>query len=66
MSDREYVQSLADRADKRFEGKGPRVGTQKHKYAEQVHKRYQRMTGERRHMEAEKRFDKEVVLGKKR
>ena len=58
MSDREYVQSLADRADKRFEGKGPRVGTKKHKYAEQVHKRYQRMTGERRHMEAEKRFNK--------
>ncbi|MBX3487556.1 MAG: hypothetical protein KF798_06615 [Candidatus Paracaedibacteraceae bacterium] len=56
MSDREYVQSLADRADKRFDGKGSRVGTQKHKYAEQVHKRYQRMTGERRHMEAEKRF----------
>lgn len=58
MSDREYVQSLADRADKRFEGKGPRVGTQKHKYAEQVHKRYQRMTGERQHIEAEKRFSK--------
>ena len=56
MSDREYVQSLADRADKRFEGKGPRVGTDKHTYSQRVHERYQRMTGERPHMEAEKRF----------
>ncbi len=56
MTDEEYVQSLADRADKRFGGKGPRVGTQKHGYAQRVHERYQRMTGEREHLEAEKRF----------
>jgi len=57
MTDRELVQSLADRAERKIgSGKGPLVGQQKHKYAEETMKRYQKMTGERAHIAVEARF----------
>ena len=54
MSTEEFAQSLADRAEKTLgKGKGPELGTQKHKYAEKLGERYQQMTGDKMHLEFE-------------
>jgi hypothetical protein len=47
MTDHEFAQSLANRAERIVEGKGPVVGTAKHGYVKKLAERYQRMTGER-------------------
>ena len=54
MSDHEFAQNIANRAETKLgTGKGPDLGRKKHKYAERVTKRYQRMTGERSELVAE-------------
>lgn len=58
MADREFVQNIANRADKINPGNGPRVGTQKHKYAQKIGERYQRMTGEKGDLKFETRYIK--------
>lgn len=54
--DDKFVQRLADKADRKYPGRGPRVGQLKHKWAERLLKRYQEMTGEKPHLHGEKRF----------
>ena len=56
MTDHEFTQSLCNRADMKYEGKGPRVGTDKHRYAENLGKRYQKITGERESLQFEQRY----------
>ncbi len=57
MSDHELAQTLANRADKTALGEfGAAVGKQKHDYAEKVFNRYQKMTGQRLDLVAEKRY----------
>ncbi len=56
MSNQEFVQSIADRAEKKVGGTGPYAGTRKHKYAEKLLERYQDMSGRRRELAAEKLF----------
>ena len=57
MSDHELAQTLANRADKTALGEfGAAVGKQKHKYAEKVFNRYQKMTGQRLDLVAETRY----------
>jgi len=56
MSDAEFVQTLANRVDKRFEGKGAKVGKQKHEKAKDIAKRYQRMHKDKQDLVFEQRF----------
>lgn len=57
MTDHELAQSLANRAERKMPGgTGPEVGKLKHKYAEDVLKRYQESTGQRPDLVAEGRF----------
>ena len=56
MADREFVQNIANRADKINPGNGPRVGTQKHTYAKKLGKRYQKMTGEKGNLKFEELY----------
>ena len=43
----DLIQSVADRADARFAGSGPAVGSQKHAYADRLLDRYQKIFGSR-------------------
>ena len=48
MTDHELTENLANRAEKALgKGNGPLMGQKKHRYAEDLAKRYQKMTGER-------------------
>ena len=56
MSDHEFVQSIANRADRISSEKGSVMGTRKHQHAEELAIRYQDRTGDRRHLELEQRY----------
>lgn len=42
---RSLLQNIANRADRKFQGIGPVVGAQKHKYAETLLEKYQKLNG---------------------
>ena len=56
MTDKEFVQNIANRADKINPAKGPRAGTEKHTYAKKLGKRYQKMTGDRKDVKFEELY----------
>jgi hypothetical protein len=56
MSDQEFAQSIANRVDKKFEGKGAVVGTKKHEHAKKLGKRYQEMYKDKTDLKFEQRY----------
>mgnify|MGYP000187383114 CR=1 FL=1 len=63
MSTEEFARSLANRADRKFEGIGPEVGKLKHTFAKKLGLRYQRMTGDKAELMFERRFIKQREWG---
>jgi hypothetical protein len=63
LSDRDFVQRIAEKAErwgvkkgKGAAGSGPAQGSSKHAYADALMKRYQRMTGQKTHLETEQAY----------
>ena len=56
MDDHEFVQNIANRADKINPEKGPLVGQKKHDYAKRLGQRYQDMKGDKKNLQFEERY----------
>lgn len=56
LTDEQFAQEIARRAEKKIGGTGAAAGSRKHSYAERFMKRYQKMTKQRTHLEVEESY----------